>query len=146
MIKDGSLYQMPPGSHVHGGDPEKMAQLPSAAGLRNEVLVQPSHRHVYDHAVRMTGAKLIEVETRQDLESALSRPEVSVDLGRAPSEGLVLWAISHSDFESPFSDRLPPPAAFSRRPSDPREYRRWLSMSHYEMGTLLEREWLSRLN
>ena len=81
-----------------------------------------------------------------DLESALSRPEVSVDLGRAPSEGLVLWAISHSDFESPFSDRLPPPAAFSRRPSDPREYRRWLSMSQYEMGTLLEREWLSRLN
>ena len=81
-----------------------------------------------------------------DLESALSRPEVSVDLGRAPSEGLVLWAISHTDFESPFSDRLPPPAAFSRRPSDPREYRRWLSMSQYEMGTLLEREWLSRLN
>ena len=81
-----------------------------------------------------------------DLESALSRPEVSVDLGRAPSEGLVLWEISHVDFESPFSDQLPPPAAFSRRPSDPREYRRWLSMSQYEMGALLEREWLSRMS
>ena len=81
-----------------------------------------------------------------DLESALSRPDVRVDLGRAPSEGLVLWAISHPDFESPFSDRLPPPTAFTRRPSDPREYRRWLSMSQYEMGTLLEKEWLSRLH
>ena len=79
-----------------------------------------------------------------DLESALSMPEVSVDLGRAPSEGLVLWEISHDDFESPFSDELPSPAAFSRRPSDSRDYRRWLSMSQYEMGALLEREWLSR--
>ena len=79
-----------------------------------------------------------------DLESALSMPEVSVDLGRAPSEGLVLWEISHDDFESPFSGELPSPAAFSRRPSDSRDYRRWLSMSQYEMGALLEREWLSR--
>ena len=81
-----------------------------------------------------------------DLESALSRPEVSTDLGRGPSEGLVLWSISHADFKSPFSDQLPPTAAFSPRPIDPRDYRRWLSMSQYEMGALLEREWLSRLN
>ena len=81
-----------------------------------------------------------------DLESALSRPKVSADLGRGPSEGLVLWSISHADFESPFSDQLPPTAAFSPRPIDPRDYRRWLSMSQYEMGALLEREWLSRLN
>ena len=81
-----------------------------------------------------------------DLESALGSPEVSVDLGRGPSEGLVLWGISHTDFESSFSDELPPPAFFSRRPRDPRDYRRWLSMSQYEMGALLEREWLSSLN
>jgi len=81
-----------------------------------------------------------------ELESAISRPEVRIDLGRAPSEGLVLWSISHADFKSPFSNQLPPPAEFSRRPSDPRDYRRWLSMSQYEMGALLEREWLSRLN
>lgn len=81
-----------------------------------------------------------------ELESALSRPEVGIDLGRAPSEGLVLWSISHADFKSPFSNQLPLPAEFSKRPSDPRDYRRWLSMSQYEMGALLEREWLSRLN
>jgi tRNA pseudouridine38-40 synthase len=81
-----------------------------------------------------------------DLESALIRPQVAVDLGRGPSEGLVLWAISHADFEPSFSDGLPPTASFSRRPRDSRDYRRWLSTSQYEMGALLEREWLSRLN
>ena len=81
-----------------------------------------------------------------DLESALNCPEVSVDLGRAPSEGLVLWDISHKDFDPPFSSELPISTTFSVRPSDPREYRRWLSLSKYEMGLLLEREWMSRLN
>ncbi len=81
-----------------------------------------------------------------DLESALNSPEVSVDLGRAPSEGLVLWNISHKDFDSPFSGELPISTTFSVRPSDSREYRRWLSLSKYEMGLMLEREWMSRLN
>ena len=81
-----------------------------------------------------------------DLESALNSPKVSVDLGRAPSEGLVLWDISHKDFDSPFSSELPLSTTFSVRPSDSREYRRWLSLSNYEMGLLLEREWMSRLN
>ena len=81
-----------------------------------------------------------------DLESALNSPKVSVDLGRAPSEGLVLWDISHKDFDSPFSSELPISTTFSVRPSDSREYRRWLSLSKYELGLLLEREWMSRLN
>ena len=81
-----------------------------------------------------------------DLESALNSPEVSADLGRAPSEGLVLWNISHKDFDSPFSGELPISTTFSVRPSDSREYRRWLSLSKYEMGLMLEREWMSRLN
>lgn len=81
-----------------------------------------------------------------DLESALNSPQVSVDLGRAPSEGLVLWDISHEDFDSPFSHRLPISTSFSERPSDSRDYRRWLSLSKYEMGLMLEREWMTRVN
>jgi L-seryl-tRNA(Ser) seleniumtransferase len=78
---------------IAGTDPEKMAQLPSATGLRNEVLVQPSHRHVYDHAVRMTGAKLIEVETRQDLEAALSdRTAMLLVFGDAAERGQITVA------------------------------------------------------
>ena len=81
-----------------------------------------------------------------ELESALNCPELEVDLGRGPGEGLVLWSINHSDLKSSFSKDLPSPAAFSIRPRDPRDYRRWLSMSQYEMGALLEKEWLARLN
>jgi len=81
-----------------------------------------------------------------DLESALNSPQVSVDLGRAPSAGLVLWDISHKDFDPPFSDQLPISTSFSERPSDSRDYRRWLSLSKYEMGLMLEREWMTRVN
>lgn len=56
---------------VAGADPEKMARLPDTTGMRNEVLVQPSHRNVYDHAVRMVGVKMVEVTTRADLEAAI---------------------------------------------------------------------------
>ena len=84
--------------------------------------------------------------TVSDLESALTSPEVSLDLGRAPAEGLVLWGISHSDLGTTFSDDLPPLASFSRRPEDSREYRRWLSMTQYEMSALLEQEWRGRIN
>ena len=78
---------------IAGTDPDKMAQLPSADGLRNEVLVQPNHRHAYDHAVRMTGAQLIEVETREGLEAALSdRTVMLLVFGDAAERGQITVA------------------------------------------------------
>lgn len=75
---------------IAGTDHDKMQQLPFADGLRNEVLVQPSHRHVYDHAVRMAGAKLIEVETREDLIAALSdRTAMLLVFGDAAERGQI---------------------------------------------------------
>jgi len=58
---------------VAGGDPEKMQQLPSTTGLKSEVVVPRWSRSIYDHAVRCTGVKMIEVETLADLEEAFSR-------------------------------------------------------------------------
>jgi D-glucosaminate-6-phosphate ammonia-lyase len=55
-----------------GGDPEKMTRLPETAGLRNEVIMQRRHRNSYDWAIRMTGARMVEVETVADLKAALS--------------------------------------------------------------------------
>lgn len=43
-----------------GLDAGAMARLPDTTRLRNEVIVPRSHRNSYDHAVRTTGAKLIE--------------------------------------------------------------------------------------
>jgi uncharacterized pyridoxal phosphate-dependent enzyme len=56
---------------VAGKDQEKIRRLPDTNGMKNEVIVQKAHRYGYDHAVRNVGVKLIEVETRQDLEKAV---------------------------------------------------------------------------
>lgn len=53
-----------------GDDPQKTLQLPDLTGLKSEVLVQKSHRYGYDHAVRATGVKMVEVETAAELEQA----------------------------------------------------------------------------
>jgi L-seryl-tRNA(Ser) seleniumtransferase len=44
-----------------GLDPGKMARLPETAGMKNEVVIVRSQRNFYDHAVRTTGARLVEV-------------------------------------------------------------------------------------
>jgi D-glucosaminate-6-phosphate ammonia-lyase len=46
---------------VTGLDPHRMARLPDTAGMKNEVIVARTHRNGYDHAVRATGVKLMEV-------------------------------------------------------------------------------------
>jgi len=48
---------------IAGLDLQKMERLPdtSAPGTKNEVVVHRAHRNSYDHAVRTTGAKLIEI-------------------------------------------------------------------------------------
>ena len=57
---------------VAGTDPEKMIRLPDTAGMKNEVIVQRRHRHTYDHAVRMVGVRLVEVDTLAELEAAVN--------------------------------------------------------------------------
>ena len=45
-----------------GTDPERIRQLPDTAGMRDEVIVQKTHRIAYDQAIRLTGAKLVELD------------------------------------------------------------------------------------
>src|SRR5213594_4280955 len=47
-------------------------RLPDTTGMKNEVIVQKSHRYGYDHAVRNCGIRFVEVETRDELERAVS--------------------------------------------------------------------------
>lgn len=56
---------------VTGTDPARIQRLPDTAGMRDEVLIQRSHRFTYDHAVRATGVRLIEVDTAAELEAAI---------------------------------------------------------------------------
>ncbi len=56
-----------------GMDEEKAVQLPDLTGMKNEVIIQKKHRIVYDHAIRNCGVKLVEVETRKELEKAINK-------------------------------------------------------------------------
>ncbi len=49
------------------GDEEKMRQLPDTTGMKNEVIIQKKHRYTYDRSLTVAGAKLIEVESEQDV-------------------------------------------------------------------------------
>jgi uncharacterized pyridoxal phosphate-dependent enzyme len=55
------------------GDNESLIkQLPDLTGMKSEVLIQKSHRNPFDHQLRGTGVKLIEIETREQLRRAVS--------------------------------------------------------------------------
>jgi L-seryl-tRNA(Ser) seleniumtransferase len=47
-------------------------QLPDLTGMKSEVIIQISHRNPFDHQLRSTGIKLIEIETRDELRQAVS--------------------------------------------------------------------------
>ena len=44
-----------------GFDVGKMDRLPDLAGMKNEIVVQRGHRNAYDHAIRATGIRFVEV-------------------------------------------------------------------------------------
>lgn len=57
---------------VTGKDLDKVRRLPDTTGMKNEVIIQKGHRFPYEHAVRNVGVRLVEVETRADLERAVN--------------------------------------------------------------------------
>ena len=65
---------------VAGNDPVKMLRLPFTEGMVNRVLIPKTQRFAYDQAVRMIGCQLVEIETREDLDTALAEPVAMVVL------------------------------------------------------------------
>ena len=75
-------------SAIAGGNPERMQRLPNLAGLKNEVIVPAYSHNVYDHAVRMLGAKLVIVHDQAELEPAFNeRTALVYILGGPGDEG-----------------------------------------------------------
>ena len=55
------------------GDNEALIQqLPDLTGMKSEVIIQKTHRNPFDHQLRTTGVKLVEIETREQLKRAVS--------------------------------------------------------------------------
>ena len=55
-----------------GTEPKNVAMLPNVEQLKSEILVQKTHNHGYSHALTNTGAKLVEVETVEDVRKAIN--------------------------------------------------------------------------
>src|SRR4051795_2937960 len=57
---------------VAGSAPERMQRLPDTTGMKNEVLAPRYSRNEYDHAIRMTGAKIITIANKDQFAPAFT--------------------------------------------------------------------------
>ena len=55
-----------------GNNESFIKQIPDLTGMKSEVIIQKSHRNPFDHQLRNTGIKLIEIETRDQLRQAVN--------------------------------------------------------------------------
>ncbi len=74
LVTSGAAAAMQSGlAGILTGDNETfIRQIPDLTGTKSEVIIQKSHRNPFDHQLRTTGVKLIEVESRDDLRQAIS--------------------------------------------------------------------------
>lgn len=73
MVTSGAASALTLGTAgvLTGTDQEKIHLLPQLDGMKSEVLIQRSHRFGFYHAIRSTGARIVEIETTRELEDAI---------------------------------------------------------------------------
>jgi L-seryl-tRNA(Ser) seleniumtransferase len=82
-----------------------MRQVPDLTGMKNEILIQRIHRTAYDHAFRMVGVKLVEVETAEQLQHGINRNTAAVAFvmshhtlgGKEPLDAVVDTSLGFED-------------------------------------------------
>src|SRR5579859_3111567 len=74
IVTSGAAAAMESGlAGILTGDNEALIrQLPDLTGMKSEVIIQKSHRNPFDHQLRATGIKLIEIETPDQLRQAVN--------------------------------------------------------------------------
>ena len=55
-----------------GSNETYIKQIPDLTGLKSEVIIQKAHRSPWNHQIRATGVKIVEVETVADVHNAIS--------------------------------------------------------------------------
>src|ERR1700758_3251374 len=80
LVTSGAAAAMQSGlAGILTGDNRKfIEQLPDLTGMKSEVIIQKSHRNPFDHQLRATGVKLIEVESVDDVHKAIT-PQTAMD-------------------------------------------------------------------
>ncbi|MBL0156412.1 MAG: aminotransferase class V-fold PLP-dependent enzyme [Bryobacterales bacterium] len=101
---------------ITGKDQARILRIPDLQGMKNEVLIQKSHRYGYDHAVRTCGVRMVEIETADDFEKAAG-PQTAMALffndnntkGRIDDAGWVALGKKHGipTFNDASADALP---------------------------------------
>ena len=91
------------------GNQKAVSMLPlETAGLKNEVIVQKTHRYGYDHAIKNCGIKFVEVETLADYEKAFTNKTVMCHFFNAAEGGQISheqWvAVAHRHNVPCFND------------------------------------------
>lgn len=72
------------------GNPQAILKIPAdLSGLKNEVIVQKTHRYGYDHALLNCGIKFVEVETMEEYESAFNPRTVLAHFFNAAEGGRI---------------------------------------------------------
>jgi L-seryl-tRNA(Ser) seleniumtransferase len=65
----------------------RLRAIPDVTGFpRTEVIIQKSHRYAFDHQIRQTGAKLVEVETREQMINAINPKTVAIHFTNIQSD------------------------------------------------------------
>ena len=84
----------------------RMRDIPDVSNFpKNEVIIQKSHRYPFDHQIRQTGAKLVEVETREEMIAAINPKTVAIhftnilsDKGKVSGPETIEIAKAHNIF------------------------------------------------
>jgi len=74
MVTSGAASALTLGTAgvLTGTDKQKIGDVPNLTSMKSEVIIQKAHRFGYDRAIRNCGVRLVEVETRDDLERAVN--------------------------------------------------------------------------
>ncbi|MEO6188097.1 MAG: aminotransferase class V-fold PLP-dependent enzyme [Ginsengibacter sp.] len=79
---------------ITGTDQKKMKLIPNLPGARPEVIMQKSHRYLFDQAVTTTGAQIIEIEGPEEMEKAFNPNTVMALFFNAAESS----SVNHEDF------------------------------------------------
>ncbi len=74
LVTSGAAAAMQSGlaGVLTGDNPKFIEQIPDLTGMKSEVIIQKSHRNPFDHQLRTTGIRLVEIESREDLRKAVN--------------------------------------------------------------------------
>ena len=78
MVTSGAACAMVLGTAaaITGTDPDKIKQIPNLPGPRPEVIMQKTHRYLFDQAITTTGAAIVEVDSPEEMDKAFNKNTV----------------------------------------------------------------------